>query len=133
GENPLGLSWITGLGILNPEFPLHLNSMYDNQTKPVPGLPIYGPHAQDYDNDCTPADAWMCLVYNNYYPTPKNIPGLRQYTPWSRMADMNEFTVWQDMAYTSLGYGFLFAISSENETNVQSIEPNSYPLNGGVL
>ncbi|KKQ28058.1 MAG: hypothetical protein US42_C0002G0013 [Candidatus Magasanikbacteria bacterium GW2011_GWC2_37_14] len=110
GENPLGLSWITGLGIRNPEFPLHLNSMYDQQEKPVPGLPIYGPHARDYDGDCEPTDAWGCLVYNNFYPTPKNIPALRQYAPWARMPDMNEFTVWQDMAYTSLSYGFLFAI-----------------------
>jgi len=110
GENPLGLSWITGLGIFNPQFPLHLNSMYDDKTKPVPGLPIYGPHARDYNGNCQPDDNWFCLVYNNFFPTPINIPALRQYAPWSRMPDMNEFTVWQDMSYTALGYGFLFAI-----------------------
>ncbi len=132
GAHPSGLSWVTGLGIVTPEFPLHLNSMYDNIKNPVPGLPVYGPQPRDYNNNCTPRDYWPCLVYNNFYPAAANIPPLYSYAPWARMADMNEFTVWQDMNYMSLAYGFLYAVSGAKPIDLKNLTPKNYPLNAST-
>ena len=130
GTNPKGLSWVTGLGIHYPRYPLQLNSMYDGIAEPVPGLPVYGPSPREYNANCQPADNWQCLVYNNFYPTSAIIPRLYEYAPWSGMAGMNEFTVWQDMNYMTLAYGFLFAISDEQVRDLSSLTPTDYPLNG---
>ena len=65
GGHPLGQSWITGLGIKTPEYPLHLQSMYDSIDEPVPGLPINGPSARM--SACS-SDYWVCKPYQAFTP-----------------------------------------------------------------
>lgn len=118
GANPNGLSWVTGLGIHNPSYPLQLNSMYDTLEAPVPGLPIYGPFERTFSTTsgtCEPANYWQCLVYNSFYPAQSSVPGMYQYTPWAGMAPMNEFTVWQGSGMATAAAAFLFATSGEEE------------------
>lgn len=57
GANPLGMSYITGLGSVYPQDVLHLDSlasMRDRTMEPLPGLPVFGfvesvPNAYGYD------------------------------------------------------------------------------------
>ena len=45
GCNPLGMTWITGLGTRSPMSPLHNDAMtFIKHNKGVlPGIPVYGP------------------------------------------------------------------------------------------
>ncbi|PLX28430.1 hypothetical protein C0581_02255, partial [Candidatus Parcubacteria bacterium] len=127
GAHPSGMSWMTGLGIKTPEYPLHLISMYDNITEPVPGLPINGPSARR--SECT-SNYFGCPVYNGFTPNfMTDVPAYHTYSPWARMAPMNEFTVWTDMGYTTLGYGFLYGVSGESAQDLSGLTPSQYPLN----
>jgi endoglucanase len=135
GAHPLAQSWITGLGYFTPEFPLHLNSMYDSVKEVVPGLPINGPNGNTRGHPCQPLDYWQCLVYNGFYPAATKdfatspLPPMRHYAPWARMAPMNEFTVWTDMAYTAFAYSFLYAVGKKPTVNLHKLLPSAYPLN----
>ncbi|OGF31499.1 hypothetical protein A2300_00455 [Candidatus Falkowbacteria bacterium RIFOXYB2_FULL_35_7] len=129
GANPNDMSWITGIGYDSPEYPLHLNSMYDGIEQSVPGLPINGPHSRNFDSGvCEPQDYWQCMVYNGFSPSTNSVPKLKQYSPWARMAPMNEFTVWTDMGYTIASFAFQFAVSGQSAPVNLQLHVDDYPL-----
>ncbi len=91
GDNPLSLSFITGLGARSPRNPLHGQSMFDTEAEPVPGIPIPGVfthlsngngvyNAVQHDN-------------NNYPPVFDSLdpyPVLRRYVDYPWLIPMSE-------------------------------------------
>jgi hypothetical protein len=94
GGNPLGMSFVTGLGSRRPENPLHLDSLVwvKQGRPPVPGIPVYGP-----------VDA---LPNAEYYEPGREafVPRFEAHPPMLRYADIqtfvvtNEFGVWDCQA-----------------------------------
>jgi len=91
GANPLGLSFITGLGVRSPRYPLSKLSQFNGDGSPLPGLPVYGPHAN------LPG-TWPTTraVNAGYLPAATReggYPVLRRYTDARHLPPMSEPTV----------------------------------------
>jgi hypothetical protein len=91
GGNPLGLCLVTGLGARSPRYPLSKLSQFSADGTALPGLPMYGPHAN------LPA-TWPTTraVNAGYWPSATReggYPVLRRYTDARHLPPMNEPTV----------------------------------------
>jgi endoglucanase len=91
GANPLGLSFITGLGARSPRYPLSKLSQFNGDGSPLPGLPVHGPHAN------LPG-TWPTTraVTAGYLPAASRdggYPVLRRYTDARHLPPMSEPTV----------------------------------------
>ena len=94
GANPLGMSFITGLGSRRPEEPLHLDSLVwiKRGAPPVPGIPVYGPVTN------LPGHDWYRYGRAAFHPAFEELPlGLR-YADIRSFVNNNEFTVWECQA-----------------------------------
>ena len=110
GANPQALSYITGIGVRSPRFPLSKLSLYDAVDAPLPGIPVNGPHAH------LPA-LWASTraVNSAYFPaalTPgkdagnDGYPVLRRYTDSHYLPPMSEPTI-AEAASTAVAFGLL--------------------------
>lgn len=91
GANPQGLCLVTGLGARSPLYPLSKLSQFSADGSPLPGLPMYGAHAN------LPA-TWPTTraVNAGYLPAATRddgYPVLRRYTDARHLPPMNEPTV----------------------------------------
>jgi len=94
GCNPLGRTWVTGLGSRSPKYPLHLESQAFKWFGKgnIPGIPVYGPRAGA-------PNTWVYYFAENLcYPTYNDRPLLRRWIDVSTWAPSNEFTVWENQA-----------------------------------
>ncbi len=111
GNNPLNMSWITGLGDRYPRRMLHLDSRYDKdgEDETVPGLVPYGPLRNgdhfNGDNGQGPWDADFAKIRS--YPDRYEWPVSEFWfdSPYSVLD--GEFTVHQTNAPAASSYGFL--------------------------
>jgi endoglucanase len=122
GTNPLHMTWITGLGIRNPEI-FHLDDFADGQGNREGRIP-YGP--------VTFGEAWVTgrMVFSPFwawdttFPTidsrgnfqsaagaqkPGTWPGHEAWFNLRGSPQMAEYTVWQNNATAAVSYGFLAA------------------------
>ena len=114
GANPQAISYITGIGVRSPRFPLSKLSQHDGLATPLPGIPVNGPHAH------LPA-LWASTRAVNaaYFPaaiTPESdaradtgndgYPVLRRYTDSHHLPPMSETTI-AEAARTAVAYGLL--------------------------
>jgi endoglucanase len=111
GLNPLGISYITGLGARSPRWPLSKLSQFSGAATPLPGLPVNGPHAR------LPG-AWPTtrLVTGAYWPLPledgqavdggDGYPVLRRYVDSDQLPPMSEPTV-AEIARVGIAFGLL--------------------------
>lgn len=95
GGNPNGMSYITGMGSVFPQEPLHTDSLAfikDKGMPPMPGIPVYGPVAN------MPGSTWYAPLAAAFHPPFGSQPlGLRHVD--SRTAvNMSEFSVWESQA-----------------------------------
>jgi len=88
GANPLGYSWITGVGKRYPKYILQIPSEYDDIDEPVPGIPIYGPRALSPTEGSTHGKVFA----QNLYPAAANYPYLRSYSELPAVVPFSEFT-----------------------------------------
>lgn len=107
GANPLSVSFITGLGGRSPEDPLHMVSIYDGVTTPLPGIPVFGAAAHlSNDNSYNAASQSA----ENNYPCSNEVtdpyPILRRYIDAHELVPMSEFTI-VDMAISAGVFGLL--------------------------
>jgi hypothetical protein len=94
GANPLSLCFITGLGACSPLDPLHLPSLYDGVTAPVPGLPIFGVAAHLPQKE--PYYAAVQRDENSFPPSRETrdpYPILRRFIDCHQLVPMAEFTI----------------------------------------
>ncbi len=107
GLNPLGKSFVTGLGSNPPHSICHLDSYYTltEGKGVVPGIVVYGP----IDN-ANQAD-YQKVVWEKVYPAWNSLPVQRRYTDAWSLIPSNEFTVDETMKLNTCMYAFLSSIS----------------------
>ena len=88
GLNPLGKSYVTGLGVNRPTTPLQLDSYYTQQRGlgPVPGILIFGPHEN------TSSASYQELVWSRVFPAWDSLPEQRRYCEGWSLIRVQEFT-----------------------------------------
>ncbi len=104
GLNPLGQSYVTGLGAVRPNSPLHLDSWYTKSERGlgnVPGLLIYGPASERSGAD------YQRVVSDAVYPLWEDLPLQRRWADGWSLVNNNEFTVWETMVWNICLYGVL--------------------------
>ncbi len=121
GANPLGLSFITGVGARYPMDPLHKPSMYDGIAEPVPGLPVFGPMAVLSKNN-----PYYKAVQDEAYSFPPAAneydpyPILRRYVDTNEVVPHSEFTI-VDMARTAGVLGLVSCVAESGTCPNRSV------------
>lgn len=119
GLNPLGTSFITGLGTDQPVSPLHLDSYYTkyglsdgittdhlgNSKGNVPGILIYGPTRG------RSRQTYQKAVSDKLFPVWEEQPQLRRWGDGWSLVKGNEFTTWQTIVWNVVMQGFLYDAS----------------------
>ncbi len=105
GCNPMGRTWITGLGSRPPLHVLHgesqtLNYMGEGH---IPGIPVYGPVSR------VPNVFTYSFAKNLCYPGFDSRPLMFRYLDVSTWAVTNEFTVWENQAPHTALFSMLVA------------------------
>jgi endoglucanase len=103
GNNPLGRSFITGMGALPPTDPLHLDSWKSLRagTDAVPGITIYGPSSGPSSR--TPSvHAW-----SSHHPGFLSLANQRRFVDAWYVIDQNEFSSWETMGPNAVMHAFL--------------------------
>jgi len=115
GLNPLGVSYVTGLGTVQPQSPLQLDSYFTKYGKNdgnnnghegvpignVPGILIFGPTAERSSVE------YQAVVSNTVYPEWENLPTERRWADGWSLINNNEYTVWETMVWNICLYGVL--------------------------
>ncbi|MDQ1815948.1 glycoside hydrolase family 9 protein [Massilia sp. CCM 9210] len=123
GLNPLGRSFVTGLGTDTPQSPAHLDSYFtkygladgaggDPHVKAignVPGIVVYGP------TEGRSGAAYQTAVSNKLYPAWDKLPGLRRWGDGWSLINSNEFSTWETMVWNAAMHGFLYNASQDPE------------------
>lgn len=95
GANPNGMSYITGLGSVVPQQPLHTDSLAfirDKGLPPMPGIPVYGPVVS------MPAARWYAPLAVAFHPSFASHPLALRHVDARTAVNMNEFSVWESQA-----------------------------------
>ena len=94
GGNPLGMSFVTGLGSRSPQNPLHLDSLVwvARGREPVPGVPVYGPVRE------LPGAPYYRAGRDSFFPAFERHPMMLRYADIHTFVVTNEFGVWDCMA-----------------------------------
>lgn len=96
GLNPLGLSYVTGIGFNQVHNPHDRESAYTKTKKwgPKPGITVFGPGIKNYVSTTDPTASVI--------PAYKTFPAEKQYVDNSDVISMNEFTIFQTMTHYAL-------------------------------
>ncbi len=105
GVNPLGRSFITGVGAAPIRAPLHLDSFFtaERGLGPVPGLTIFGPFENPSNVE------YQAQVWREVYPAWTDRPAARRYTEGWSLVPVNEFATVDTLALNAVMYSFLVA------------------------
>jgi hypothetical protein len=112
GNNPLSMTFLTGIGKHSPQFPLHWSTVPGKFASPVPGVPVFGPAASLVMN--RPSSFAIQDSANRYpYGFKKSdpYPVLRRYTDAREAVEMAEFTV-QEIAVTAAVFAFFSPVNA---------------------
>jgi endoglucanase len=105
GLNPLGVSYVTGLGSAQPQSPLHLDSYFTKYVKGpkenVPGILLFGPTAGRSSAD------YQTVISDTIYPDWDEMPLERRWADGWSLVNSNEFTVCETMVWNICLYGVL--------------------------
>ena len=115
GLNPLGISFVTGLGSEQPQSILHLDSyatgfgavVGDNTAHAgdpigsVPGILVFGP------TEGRSGQGYQKVVSDTLYPAWEQLPLQRRWADGWSLVNNNEFSVWETMVWNICLYGFL--------------------------
>jgi hypothetical protein len=122
GNNPLSMTFLTGIGKHSPQFALHWSTVPGKFATPVPGIPVFGPAASLVMN--RPSSFAIQDSANRYpYGFKKSdpYPVLRRYTDAREAVEMAEFTV-QEIAVTLAAFAF-FSPPSEQDVRTINTQP----------
>jgi hypothetical protein len=94
GANPLGMSFITGLGTVSPMEPLHLDSLVfvKRGRPPMPGIPVYGPVRE------LPRADYYRYARVRFHPSFDQHPLMRRYGDVRSFVVNTECTIWECQA-----------------------------------
>lgn len=95
GGNPGGMVYVTGLGSVSPQEPLHTDSLAfikDKGMPPMPGIPVYGPV------DAFPGPSWYAPLKAAFHPPFDEQPMGLHHVDARTAVNMSEFTIWESQA-----------------------------------
>ena len=140
GLNPLGQSYVTGLGDKQVKSPAHLDSYWTKYgetpqggTQPiignVPGIVVFG------FTEGRSGASYQTAVSDFLYPIWDSLPGQRRWTDGWSLINSNEFATWETMVWNACMYSVLYSAQEDpvlsthestiiNESNKLSIYPN---------
>ncbi len=98
GANPTGKIMSSGIGNNHIKHPLHLDSMNDNISEPVPGIWIYAPVGK--------RKHWLQDKFPTY-PNFEKVPQLYKIYDTELIPLHSEFTVWETIAPAIMLFGIL--------------------------
>ena len=127
GLNPLGRSYVTGLGANPPHNPLQLDSYftYKKGLGNVPGIVVYGPVTE-------PSDAsWEKRVWEKMHPAYDTLADQRRWCDGWSFIGANEFTTWETMALNVCMHAFLSDDGVYVDINNREMEPMPPEEKGG--
>jgi endoglucanase len=130
GLNPLGISFVTGLGTDQPRSPLHLDSYFtkygetdgvttDHVGKPkgnVPGILVFGPRQRPSKKSHERA------VSDKLFPGWWELPALRRWGDGWSLVTGNEFSVHATIVWNAVLHGFLYDPRQEPPTGKAGVE-----------
>ncbi len=126
GLNPLGKSYVTGLGSNPPHQFCHLDSYFTAREGKgvVPGIVVYGP----IDN-ANLAD-YQQVVWSKVYPGWNSLPVQKRYTDAWSLIPSNEFTVDETMKLNTCMFAFLSSIEGGGTVSAPAApgSPDAEPL-----
>jgi len=104
GLNPLGQSYVTSLGSVQVNSPLHLDSWFTRKEGIglVPGLLVYGPSAE------RSGAGYQRVISDTLYPLWDDLPLQRRWADGWSLVNNNEFTVWETSVWNMCLYGVLY-------------------------
>ncbi len=105
GLNPLGQSYVTGLGSAQVRSPLHLDSWFTRfkeELGPVPGLLVYGPSAERSQA------GYQRVISDTLFPLWDELPLQRRWADGWSLVNNNEFSVWETSVWNMCLYGVLY-------------------------
>jgi endoglucanase len=107
GCNPLNTTWITGLGIRQPNRVFHMDSWYNGKTEMAPGITPYGPWRDE--SWATGMGAWdLKWPHKTLYPAGiSSWPGHERWFGNYTCPLNAEFTVHQNTILNAATFGFL--------------------------
>lgn len=123
GLNPLGKSFVTGLGKNQVNSPLHLDSYWTKYGKlpnggtqatigNVPGIVVYG-----YTEGLSGAN-YQTAVSDYLYPKFEELPGQRRWTDGWSLVNNNEFTTWETMVWNTCMYAVLYDAKNDESLSI---------------
>jgi hypothetical protein len=95
GGNPNGMVYLTGLGSISPQEPLHTDSLVFIKRKgmpPMPGIPVYGPVVS------LPSAAWYAPLNAAFHPPFGQQPLALRHVDSRTSVNTSEFSVWESQA-----------------------------------
>ena len=101
GNNAMGLSYVTGVGAMAVERPLHTPSMADGIDAALPGLTVFGPAKMESSGGIQGA------VIGAYEPAITSWPMAERFADVGFSPVVNEFTVHESIGPTALAFGYL--------------------------
>ncbi len=110
GLNPLGQSYVTGLGTHQVNSPLHLDSYtaQENGLGNIPGLLVYGP------SEGRSKAEYQRVVSDTLYPVWEELPLQRRWADGWSLVNNNEFTVWETSVWNLCLYGVLYDAGADS-------------------
>jgi endoglucanase len=129
GLNPLGKSFVTGLGDDQVQSPLHLDSYWTKYGKTpfsgnqpaignVPGIVIFG-FTESRSNA-----KYQTAVSDFLYPIWEEMPGQRRWTDGWSLVNSNEFTVHETMVWNTCMYAVLYSAQKNPISNAGAVLQN---------
>jgi len=124
GLNPLGQSYVTGLGNNQVQSPLHLDSYWTKYGETpqggtqaaignVPGIVVFG-----FTEGRSGAD-YQTAVSDFLYPEWDSLPGQRRWTDGWSLVNSNEFTTWETMVWNTCMYAVLYSAQDDTTLSMQ--------------
>jgi len=111
GLNPLGKSFVTGLGHNRVNSPLHLDSWFtrygkgDHEGHPignVPGMVVFGP------SEGRSQAFYQKVISDRIYPSWDDLPLQKRWADGWSLVGGNEFSTWSILAWNVCMHGFLY-------------------------
>ncbi|NJN34088.1 MAG: T9SS type A sorting domain-containing protein [Saprospiraceae bacterium] len=109
GNNPLSMTWITGVGERHPVQPFHMDWFYStNPNNVIKGIVPYGPWRVEAFQDQNRGPWFDSWAYKTVFPTDiKTWPGHERWFDQRYGLFASEFTVHQNTVVAATVYGFL--------------------------
>jgi|GEM_PF-626263 len=133
GCNPLNTTWITGLGIRQPDRLFHMDSWYNGKREMSPGITPYGPwRVESYSSG---QGAWdLKWPHKSIYPADINSwPGHERWFGNFTCPLNAEFTIHQNTIFNAAIFGFLCNTASEGFVPNRRPEISFLQLTGEVV